>query len=153
MSAIIIPSLGPLHLQVLILVLLVGGGVFFVLRRRRTRQREDGDRGTSSEGSPGAPGEGADVTVLGPSAQAVASTSAAAVAPEHSPRAEGAATGPSGRTRGVTFGDGERDGWAVETHGLTKRFDTTVAVDDVELLVSRVPPSAISARMVRERQP
>ncbi len=77
------------------------------------------------------------MTVLGPSAQAVASTSAAAVAPEHSPRAEGAATGPSGRTRGVTFGDGERDGWAVETHGLTKRFDTTVAVDDVELLVSR----------------
>jgi ABC-2 type transport system ATP-binding protein len=28
-------------------------------------------------------------------------------------------------------------GWAVETHGLTKRFGTTVAVDDVELLVPR----------------
>jgi ABC-2 type transport system ATP-binding protein len=29
------------------------------------------------------------------------------------------------------------NGWAVETHGLTKRFGTTVAVDDVELLVPR----------------
>jgi ABC-2 type transport system ATP-binding protein len=28
-------------------------------------------------------------------------------------------------------------GWAVETHGLTKRFGATVAVDDVELLVPR----------------
>ncbi len=28
-------------------------------------------------------------------------------------------------------------GWAVETHGLTKRFGSTVAVDDVELLVPR----------------
>jgi ABC-2 type transport system ATP-binding protein len=29
------------------------------------------------------------------------------------------------------------DGWAVETHGLTKRFGATVAVDDVELLVPK----------------
>jgi len=29
------------------------------------------------------------------------------------------------------------DGWAVETHGLTKRFGATVAVDGVELLVPR----------------
>jgi ABC-2 type transport system ATP-binding protein len=29
------------------------------------------------------------------------------------------------------------DGWAVETHGLTKRFGPNVAVDDVELLVPR----------------
>ncbi len=29
------------------------------------------------------------------------------------------------------------NGWAVETHGLTKRFGATVAVDDVELLVPR----------------
>ena len=29
------------------------------------------------------------------------------------------------------------DGWAVETHGLNKRFGATVAVNDVELLVPR----------------
>jgi ABC-2 type transport system ATP-binding protein len=137
MSAFIIPSLGPVHLQTLVLALILGGGVFFILRRRRIRHREDGDRGTSPEVSPGAPGEGADMTVLGPSARAVASPSADEVAPERSRRPESAATDPSRRTRGVTFGDGERDGWAVETHGLTKRFDTNVAVDDVELLVPR----------------
>ena len=32
---------------------------------------------------------------------------------------------------------GSAGGWAVETHGLTKRFGTNVAVDDVELLVPR----------------
>lgn len=39
------------------------------------------------------------------------------------------------RPRASTFGDGET--WAVETHGLTKRFGATVAVDEVELLVPR----------------
>jgi ABC-type multidrug transport system ATPase subunit len=34
----------------------------------------------------------------------------------------------------ASAGDGE---WAVETHGLTKRFGDNVAVDDVELLVPR----------------
>jgi len=29
------------------------------------------------------------------------------------------------------------DGWAVETHGLTKRFGSNIAVDDVELVVPR----------------
>jgi ABC-2 type transport system ATP-binding protein len=33
--------------------------------------------------------------------------------------------------------DRPNEGWAVETHGLTKRFGATVAVDDVELLVPR----------------
>ncbi len=35
---------------------------------------------------------------------------------------------------GATYGDGQ---WAVETHGLTKRFGENVAVDGVELLVPR----------------
>ena len=34
----------------------------------------------------------------------------------------------------VAAGDGQ---WAVETHGLTKRFGDNVAVDEVELLVPR----------------
>jgi ABC-2 type transport system ATP-binding protein len=32
---------------------------------------------------------------------------------------------------------GDSDSWAVETHGLTKRFGSNVAVDGVELLVPR----------------
>jgi ABC-2 type transport system ATP-binding protein len=52
-------------------------------------------------------------------------------------RLDDAAVAPSQRTRGVASGDSGPDGWAVETHGLTKRFDSNVAVDDVELLVPR----------------
>ena len=129
--------LGPFHWPViLILILLVGGGVFFGLRWRRAKPRPGDDRETSSDESHGVPGEGADVRVLGPTARAAASSSTAEVAPGRPPRPEGATTAPS-RTRDVSFGDDERDGWAVETHGLTKRFDTTVAVDEVELLVPR----------------
>src|SRR5215469_10524975 len=36
-----------------------------------------------------------------------------------------------------TGASGGDDRWAVETHGLTKRFSTNVAVDNVELLVPR----------------
>jgi ABC-2 type transport system ATP-binding protein len=45
-----------------------------------------------------------------------------------SPRPEPASRGPK---------PPHPNGWAVETHGLTKRFGATVAVDDVELLVPR----------------
>ena len=39
--------------------------------------------------------------------------------------------------RAVAQSSGLSEGWAVETHGLTKRFGTNVAVNDVELLVPR----------------
>src|SRR5271165_3442338 len=130
-------NLGPFHgPRLLIVILLAGGGVFFGLRRRRAKHGPAGDARTSSDGLHGVAGEEADVTVLGPSARMAASTSSAEVAPGRPPRPERGAPAPS-RTRDVSFGDDERDRWAVETHGLTKRFDTNVAVDDVELLVPR----------------
>jgi ABC-2 type transport system ATP-binding protein len=46
------------------------------------------------------------------------------ISPDRTPRAAVSLERPPG-------------GWAVETHGLTKRFGATVAVDDVELLVPR----------------
>jgi ABC-2 type transport system ATP-binding protein len=137
MIAFIIPSIGPVHLQVLILVLLVGAGVFFVLRRRRIKHREDGNRDTSSEGNCGAPEKGANETEPGRSTRPVPLTVATEVAPQSLLRLDDAAVAPSQRTRGVASGDSGPDGWAVETHGLTKRFDSNVAVDDVELLVPR----------------
>jgi len=137
MITFIVPSIGPVHLQVLILVVLVGAGVFFVLRRRRIKHREDGNRETSSEGNRGAPEKGANETGPGRSTSPIPLTVATEVAPQSSLRLDDAAVAPSQRTRGVAFGDSGPDGWAVETHGLTKRFDSNVAVDDVELLVPR----------------
>lgn len=126
MSAFIIPSIGPVHLQVLVPAVIVCGGVFFILRRRRIRKRDDRDRPAPSDRLQGASGQQADVTVLDP-VRAVASTPTSPIEPSGSRRA----------ARGVSFSDDERDGWAVEAHGLTKRFDTTLAVDDVDLLVPR----------------
>jgi ABC-2 type transport system ATP-binding protein len=124
--------------DLILIVLLAGGGVFFGLRWRRAKPHPGDDRETSSDVSHGVPGEGADVTVLGPSATATASNSTAEIAPDRSLHPEGApAVAPSGRTRATSFGESAGDGWAVETHGLTKRFGTNVAVDDVELLVPR----------------
>ena len=50
----------------------------------------------------------------------------------------------------------ERSGesqWAVETHGLTKRFKDNVAVDGVELSSPEGAPSAISAPTGPARPP
>ena len=43
---------------------------------------------------------------------------------------------PDAGSPGARVGASER-GWAVETHGLTKRFGATAAVDNVDLLVPR----------------
>src|ERR1700730_119859 len=54
------------------------------------------------------------------------------------PPPEAARTAPLRATSPETEPETEpKDGWAVQTHGLTKRFGSNVAVDDVELLVPR----------------
>ena len=130
--------LGPFHGPlILVLILLVGVGVFFGLRRR-AKPRPDDDWHTSSDKSHGVPVDEGDVRMLRPTATAAASTFTAEVVPERSLEPDGALRGaPTRRTRAVSFGDGESDRWAVETYGLTKRFGTNVAVDDVQLLVPR----------------
>ncbi len=52
-------------------------------------------------------------------------------------RAHPAGTAASRPARAVGLPGGSAGGWAVETHGLTKRFGANVAVDDVELFVPR----------------
>jgi ABC-2 type transport system ATP-binding protein len=52
------------------------------------------------------------------------------------PAGSAAASGPAGSAPPVSLAR-PNGGWAVETHGLTKRFGPTVAVDGVELLVPR----------------
>jgi ABC-2 type transport system ATP-binding protein len=62
--------------------------------------------------------------VMGPESASPAPAPARAPAPAPAPAPSVSFVRPNG-------------GWAVETHGLTKRFGPTVAVDDVELLVPR----------------
>ena len=120
---------------ILLILLLVGAGVTSSAGGA-AKDHEDGDRGTGPEGSSVVPGEKADVTVIGPKAQPIANTADAGAEPPPV-RSEPAIAASSSRTHTISLHDGERDGWAVETHGLTKRFGTNVAVDDVELLVPR----------------
>ena len=113
--------LGPVHFPVIIiLILIVGGGVFFGLRWRRAKTLPGEDQKTGSDEPRVVQGERGEPTAPGPGA----SEGTSGVAPVR-------------RTRAVSSEEGERDEWAVETHGLTKRFGTNVAVDEVELLVPR----------------
>ena len=72
-------------------------------------------------------------TSLAPAARPADAAAAAAAA------ARGGARSPCPARRPAPPVSFERPagGWAVETHGLTKRFGATVAVNDVELLVPR----------------
>jgi ABC-2 type transport system ATP-binding protein len=59
---------------------------------------------------------------------------AAAAAPSRPPRATVPSETPESET---PESETPAEGWAVQTHGLTKRFGSNVAVDDVELRVPR----------------
>jgi ABC-2 type transport system ATP-binding protein len=87
--------------------------------RRPPPQSESGPtepRGTAS------PGDGISSSPAGGDAHVAAAVPGPAAADERVPRTARPAVTPG-------------NGWAVETHRLTKRFGSNVAVDDVELLV------------------
>jgi len=129
---------------VLVLILL-GVVVYFVVRLRRRGRGHDATE-VDQHGSgpavtaPADQGGGTDVrAVAGESAP----TAAAGVLDGPTPGDVHRASPVEGRDRAAPRSrparplDGSADGWAVETHGLTKRFGDNVAVDDVELLVPR----------------
>ncbi|MGH3197196.1 MAG: ABC transporter ATP-binding protein [Streptosporangiaceae bacterium] len=139
------------RIGLIVLVLLVlgtlGFGTVRLNRRRRAGGRQDEpivpagpppgqDRSASSpEGPP--PGQDRSASSPeGPSPRPLAAGAVRAPAPVPAPApALVPALVPAPRAA-LPFGS--RDGgWAVETHDLTKRFATNVAVDDVELLVPR----------------
>ncbi len=105
----------------IILALLVIGGLAYGLSRRTHRQRA-GTRPDPPFPRPDTPGPMPDLTNPSPSPNAPSPNAPTPWLDRPSPR-----PAPSHKN----------GGWAVETHGLTKRFGTTVAVDDVELLVPR----------------
>jgi ABC-2 type transport system ATP-binding protein len=107
--------------EILLALLVLGGLGFGVSRLRRSRRdAPHDDQWTRREPPPAEPPPSSPSGPPG-SSEPPGST---AVSPARGPRAAVSPDRPAG-------------GWAVETHGLTKRFGSNVAVDDVELLVPR----------------
>jgi len=104
----------------IVLALLVIGGLAYGLTRRTQRQRP----GQADPPFPRRDPAGPRPDPASPSPDAA------------SPSPDAASPSP-GRPSPRPVPSPANGGWAVETHGLTKRFGTTVAVDDVELLVPR----------------
>ena len=111
----------------LVVVLIAGAGYGFTRLRRRQRSRRVADsawrparQGSSPAGAVAPPQER-------PGAPDPAGPPSSQKAHPVAPRAARAAGLP----------EGSAGGWAVETHGLTKRFGPNAAVDNVELLVPR----------------
>ena len=134
---------------ILLVILVLGGLGFGAVRlndraRLNRRQRAVGRAPAAPGPGPQAPGSGPQAPGSGPQApgsgpQAPDSGPQAPDSGPQTPAPARLAAGPAlapPRRAPVTFGSPE-GAWAVETHGLTKRFGTNVAVDDVELLVPR----------------
>jgi ABC-2 type transport system ATP-binding protein len=115
------PGAGGFHVGIIpiALLLFVLGGIGYSVsraRRGRTSAQHDDEWGRREQRPPAA---------------APTAPEPSGVAPAHD---LGAA--PARARRDVSF-ERPAGGWAVETHGLTKRFGSNVAVNDVELSVPR----------------
>jgi hypothetical protein len=99
-----------------VFILAALGGIGYGIAKRKARHRAPRDQ---SSGVTADLPHLRDTTARGAADRAARALASARPSPTASPR------GP------------RPDGWAIETHGLTKRFGVNVAVDDVELLVPR----------------
>jgi ABC-2 type transport system ATP-binding protein len=120
---------------ILILIVLLGAVGFSISRTRRGRRNKEhddqwGHRESAPPSTPGPP----------PSAEPPrpAGSPLPAVSPGTPAPAPNGDASPAGRApRAAISFERPSGGWAVEAHGLTKRFGSNVAVDDVELRVPR----------------
>ena len=124
-------------LVILVVLAALGYGAFRLTRSGRHNRPPTGpeppmpSQASSTQAPPGQPSPSPDQPPLAlsqpPPAPGEPSPSLSQPPPSPEPAAP-----PRRRVPANSAGD-----WAVETHGLTKRFGATVAVDDVELLVPR----------------
>jgi ABC-2 type transport system ATP-binding protein len=117
-----------IHFGVILLALLVLGGIGFSvtrMRRGRLTAQHDDEWGRGEQPAPAA----------APVLSSPAGPASTAVPPDVGPAGDTDAA-PARARRAVSF-ERPAGGWAVETDGLTKRFGSNVAVNDVELRVPR----------------
>jgi len=118
----------------IVLALLLGALGFGMARMRRGRRaREQHDDWGRHEPPAPAPPAAPPASAIPPAPSALAVSPAT---PDAAPNGDASAAPARTPRHAVSF-ERPADGWAVETHSLTKRFGATVAVDDVELLVPR----------------
>src|SRR5580704_335932 len=122
---------GGILLALLVLVAL-GFGVGRMRRGRHTKEHDD-DWGRRPPSAPASP-----ASTAAPPASVMPAMPHAPSTPAmpHAPNGN-ASPGPGRTPRPAISFERPADGWAVETHGLTKRFGANVAVNDVELRVPR----------------
>jgi len=113
--------------ELLVLLLVLAGLGFGVTRLRRGRHGTPRDDQWGRREPPPAP----------PSPPEPPQSPGPPRSPELPEPSRGTASPPARTPRPVVSPGPPANGWAVETHGLTKRFGSNVAVDDVELLVPR----------------
>src|SRR5260221_4215815 len=121
---------GGLLLLVILVVAAGGYGVTRLSRRRAGRERDSTWRPERQEPA------STDLAVRSPEPAPSEGRAAPASLGEPAPREQAQPAAPR-PARAVDLLGASGAGWAVETHGLTKRFGANVAVDNVELLVPR----------------
>jgi ABC-2 type transport system ATP-binding protein len=124
-----------LGLGVILLALIVIGGLGYgVSRMRRDRpSAQHDDQWGRRETPPAAPAASAAPALTSPPSRAAAPPGVASAG--GTPGDTGAA--PTGARRAAVSIERRAGGWAVETHGLTKRFGSNAAVNGVDLRVPR----------------
>ena len=115
---------GVLILAILVIAAL-GYGTTRVTRGRRSRGHQAEPPWPSGRPAPPPAGPQPQERITAPPG---AAPETASTAPSRPPRAALSSEGPA---------EEPKEGWAVQTRGLTKRFGSNVAVDDVELRVPR----------------
>jgi len=134
------PAGGGIHLGVILLALIVVGGLVYGVtrtRRGRVNQHDDGwgrEQAPPSPPGPAGPG-GPPRSAELPRRDGPAVLAGSPVTPDAAPNGD-TSPAPPRPSRAVSF-DRPTGGWAVEAHGLTKRFGSNVAVNGVDLLVPR----------------
>ena len=113
--------------ELLVVLLVVGGLGFGVTGLRRGRDGAPRDDQWGRRKPPSAP----------PQPHSPPEPSSPPGPPEPPGPPGGTTISPARTPRPAVSLEPPANGWAVETHGLTKRFGSNVAVDDVELLVPR----------------
>ncbi len=146
---------GHVHVGIgpIVLIIIVVGAVIFGLMRRSERRQTPGEHGSQrsqlERPEPSSAGNATEATEEQTTIASV-SHSSATTEPTTSPQREAVASalgqgsadgvaedGASRSPRASVTPLGDDGTWAVETHGLTKKFGDTIAVDEVELLVPR----------------